>query len=253
MKSLTELLTDAGLKTAAAKPAPTPAKTAAAPEPPKPVPVAPAAPAAPAEPKVAAAPKIELTPAQEAMLKLASDPKVAEAFVAREQKLAEMSKTAELEKMAKEQEARGAIFADGIYKRSAVLDLAMGLATGASPQEMQAGYFKVAALCRMLGCNMADIIQPARHLAKQAMLDAADAGQALVSGQWGEGARPTSATMQGAERNGSTSMVTPEGVPEGVQPTRGLQPEMLGFQDTVTIPGNPGLNLGQKVDPGKGM
>lgn len=247
MKSLTELLTDAGLKTAAAKPAPTPAKTAAAPEPPKPAPVA------PAEPKVAAAPKIELTPAQEAMLKLASDPKVAEAFVAREQKLAEMSKTAELEKMAKEQEARGAIFADGIYKRSAVLDLAMGLATGASPQEMQAGYFKVAALCRMLGCNMADIIQPARHLAKQAMLDAADAGQALVSGQWGEGARPTSATMQGAERNGSTSMVTPEGVPEGVQPTRGLQPEMLGFQDTVTIPGNPGLNHGQKVDQGKGM
>lgn len=250
-----------GVGAPAPKAAPAPAapapKVASAPAPAAPAPAAPAAPA----PKVASAPAAPAAPAADvlynpAVIKtaeqkwlletqgiLVTDPSKAAALVGTFQKTAEATKKAELDKFAAEMEARGILQLHGMMKESCAMQLADGQATAAD-------VIKTAA---WVGCSAAEIVKRANELKKIAELAAASPEAAFFGSERGRAARTDdSEVLRAAERNQNTTQFEPEAV-SGTRPAvRGMDAKELRFQETVTIPNNPGLNHGQQTDNGKG-
>jgi hypothetical protein len=234
----------------AAAPAPAPAapvKAAAAPAPAKPV-EQPKAAAAPAQPQadVLYNPAAIKTAEQKWLLEnqgiLVLDPAKAAALVGNFAKTAEATKKAELDKFAAEMEARGVLQFHGMMKESCAMQLASGEARAAD-------VIKTAA---WVGCSVQDIIKRANELKKIAELAAASGEAAFFGSERGRAARTDdSEVMRAAERNQNTTAFEPEAVSGTRAATRGTDGKELRFQETVTMPNNPGLNHGQQTDNGK--
>jgi hypothetical protein len=105
-----------------------------------------------------------------------------------------------------------------------------------------------------VGCSVADIIKRANELKKIAELAAASPEAAFFGSERGSAARTdNSEVMRAAERNQNTTSFEPETVAGTRAAVRGVDAKELKFQETVTMPNNPGLNHGQQTDNGKGM
>ena len=239
------------LKTAGVNVAPA-AKTAAAA--PAPAAAAPAPAAAPAKTAGTEAPKADVlynpealkTAEQKWLLKeqgiLVLDPTKAASLVAGMRKTAEESKKAELNKFAAEMEARGVLQFHGMMKESCAMQLASG----------EAKPFDVIKTAAWTGCSVQDIITRANELKKIAELAAASGEAAFFGTERGRAARADdSEVMRAAERNQNTTAFEPEAVAGTRAATRGTDAKELRFQETVTMPNNPGLNHGQQTDNGK--
>lgn len=230
----------------AAAPAAAPAKVAAAAAPaPAAAPAKVAAPAAPTA-DVLYNPAVIKTAEQKWLLEnqgiLVLDQAKAAALVQTFAKTAEASKTAELNKFAAEMEARGVLQFHGMMKESCAMQLANGETTPAD-------VIKTAA---WVGCSVGDIIKRANELKKIAELAAASGEAAFFGSERGRAARTDdSEVMRAAERNQNTTAFEPEAVSGTRAATRGTDAKELRFQETVTIPNNPGLNHGQQTDNGK--
>ena len=177
---------------------------------------------------------------------LVPDANKAQAIYDSHVKTAQAQKQAEEQKIAAELEARGAVMYHGMVKESAAFQIATG--------EMDmAGAMKTAAY---LGCQLNDLVGRAREI-KTAMTDvevAATPNDVFFAGQKGMAARSgSSQVLQGAARNGNTTEFDPEATQGTRQPAHGPDENTQRMVDTVTMPGNPGVNHGQKVDQGKGL
>jgi hypothetical protein len=167
-------------------------------------------------------------------------------FDSQVQKQAE-AKQAEQQAKVAELEARGALMLRGMTKESAAMNLVLADKFG---REEQLYVAKVAGMCR---CPQSEIYKLATELKKLAEMEAARGTDSWVVEGFGRGARAEDGNMiEKAEGQkalqqfeSSASAGTKATVPFG-------SPEDKAFQDTVTIPNNPGLNHGQKTDNGKG-
>jgi len=168
------------------------------------------------------------------------DTKKAEFLFAQQMKLAELEKFSELEKFAEEERCRGAIFYQGMVKESTALRAALNQAT-------------VDDVCKVayaMGIDPEHILKRAEEMA--AAVHSAD--PALVGDHLGTAARVDSShTTQAADENGATTSFRPAAVGQTRTPVSGDDPKLFRFTDIWTLPGNPGLNLGQAVDQGKGL
>jgi len=171
-----------------------------------------------------------------------TDEKLAATIVQNMVKSAEAQKTAELMKFAAEMEARGVLQFHGMLKESCAMRLADGDCTG----------LEVLKTAMWTGCSAQDIINRTNELKKLAELAAASSGAAFFGDERGSAARSSNSEVMGAaERNQNTTSFEPETV-AGTRPAaRGVDAKELRFQDTVTMPNNPGLNHGQQTDNGK--
>lgn len=160
-------------------------------------------------------------------------------------KVAEANKQAELEKNAEEERLRGVLQFQGQCSESAAMQLAMGEATVHDAM-------KVAALT---GIPFQRILDRAAELkGKLAALESAVPSPALVDGLLGSAARTNSSqVMEAAERNGATTEATNDAVAQTRGPVSGQDEKLVRFDSVVTLPGNPGLNNGQRVDQGKAL
>jgi len=139
-------------------------------------------------------------------------------------------------------EARGVLQFHGMMKESCAMQLANG---EAKPEDV----IKTAA---WVGCSVGDIIKRANELKKIAELAAASGEAAFFGSERGRAARTDdSEVMRAAERNQNTTSFEPEAVAGTRAATRGTDAKELRFQETVTMPNNPGLNHGQQTDNGK--
>jgi hypothetical protein len=170
------------------------------------------------------------------------DEKAAAAIVQTMSKNAEAQKTAELNKFAAEMEARGVLQFHGMMKESCAMRLADGECSG----------LEVVKIASWTGCTPQDIVARATELRKLAELAAASPAAAFFGDERGSAARSSNSEVMGAaERNQNTTSFEPETV-AGTRPAaRGVDAKELRFQDTVTMPNNPGLNHGQQTDNGK--
>lgn len=249
MQTLSSYLKTAGVTITPAAPAKVAAPVAAPVKVAAPVAAAPAKVAAPAAPTadVLYNPAVIKTAEQKYLLDehgiLCTDPVKAAALVGTFQKSAQATKHAELNKFAAEMEARGILQLHGMMKESCAMQLASG------EQVSQIDVIKTAA---WTGCSVADIMQRATELKKIAELAAASPEAAFFGSERGRAARTDdSEVMRAAERNQNTTSFEPEAV-SGTRPAaRGIDAKELRFQDTVTLPNNPGLNHGQQTDNGK--
>jgi hypothetical protein len=252
-QTLASYLKTAGVNVA---PAAAPAKVAAVAAPVKAAAVAaPVKAAAPVAPVAAPAaktadvlynPEVIKTAEQKWLLEnqgiLVLDPVKAANLVQTFAKTAESAKTAELNKFAAEMEARGVLQFHGMMKESCAMQLASGEAVAAD-------VIKTAA---WVGCSVGDIIKRANELKKIAELAAASGEAAFFGSERGRAARTDdSEVMRAAERNQNTTSFEPEAVGGTRAATRGTDAKELRFQETVTMPNNPGLNHGQQTDNGK--
>jgi hypothetical protein len=254
MSNLRDFLT----KTAKVQVTPEPAKTAA----PAPAPVAAPAPAAapaaaPVVAKVAAAPAAAPAPvAAPAPTKTAAqawlsehqgievkDPAKAEALVGTFKFAQEQQKVAAMQAYDAEQSAIGALQYHGMLKES----MAMAIADGTASK------LDVVKTAAWTGTSVQALVARANELTKIAELAAASAGEAFFMGQRGAGGR-----MEGQGAVGRAAQVqsnlqewTSEASSGTRAASRGIDGAELGFQDTVTLPNNPGLNHGQKTENGK--
>lgn len=155
------------------------------------------------------------------------------------------AKTAEQRKIAAQMEDLGKMQLHGMWKESCAMQVAEGEAT---LQDVM----KIASL---VGCDYKDILARAEQIQKVAgQLAAATPHSAFFDDQLGSAARVSSShVMQGAESNQNTTEFSPEATAGTRGPTQGLDEKLIRMTDTVTLPGNPGVNHGQKVDQGKGL
>lgn len=164
------------------------------------------------------------------------DPAVAEYVAAATAKQAEYVKMSELEKLAEEERARGAIFYQGMVKESMAMQLAL----------RQASLEQAKIAARLIGVPVESIVKRAEQLA------AAVGEPALVGTDLGRAARENdSQTMAAASQNDNTTTYVPEAAQGTRAPVRGQDERTLRFIDVWTLPGNPGLNHGQRVDLGQ--
>lgn len=256
-KTLADYLKTAGVAAEPAKtataPRPAAAKVAAPVAAPKvaAAPVAPvAAPVAPKAPEKVADvqynPAIIKTAEQKWLLEnkgiLIPDAKTAADIYGTLVNKAQAEKNAELQKVAAEFEARGVLQYRGMLKEACAMQLADGTAT----------QFDVIKTAKWINCNPSEIVARAAELKKLAELAAAEGGAAFFGNERGRAARTSDSEMlSAAERNQNTTSFEPEAV-SGTRPaTRGTDEKEMRFVETVTIPNNPGLNHGQKIDNGK--
>jgi len=184
-------------------------------------------------------PAVITTPEQKWLLEqgiVIPDAKIASIVYGQQVAISNQVKTAELEKLAEEERCKGALQYHGMLKESMAMQYANGTAS-------------IHDLCKVA----AWIGVPAQEIIKRAeTLRAATPSPALVDGHLGSAARPGSSTMAAAEQNGNTTQFEPEGAAGTRQPVSGQDEKLVRFTDTITLPGNPGLNHGQQVDQGKG-
>jgi len=171
---------------------------------------------------------------------LVPDEKTAAALVANLQKTAEVEKRAELNKYAAEMEARGALQFHGMLKESTAMRLADGEAT----------QFEVIKAAAYAGCHPSEIVARAQELKKLAEIAGAGPGSAFFGDQWARGARDGE-ILAASERSNASVEFKSEASAGTRAPTRGIDAAALRFQESVTIPNNPGLNHGQQTDNGK--
>lgn len=172
-----------------------------------------------------------------------TDPATAATVFEQNKIAAEQTKKAELEKFAQEERYRGMLQYHGMTQESCAMQLADG----------QIGIADVLKTAAWTNCDARAIIARAEELKKIAsQLAAATSSPALVDGLLGSAARTNSSeVMAAAERNGNTTETTNDAVAQTRGPTSGIDEKLLRFDTPVTLPGNPGLNQGQKVDQGK--
>lgn len=176
-----------------------------------------------------------------------ADPDKAKVLYDSMAKTAEAEKMAELEKMAEEQRNIGALQYHGMVKESTAMRYAEGQAT---VQEV----VKVAA---WIGVPAESIVKRANEIKSATPMfegqTAAQPNRALTGNHPATPARPeSSATTQAAGQSGNTVPYEPEAVAGTRKATSGSDEKLTKFTDTMTLPGNPGLNHGQAVDQGKG-
>lgn len=188
-------------------------------------------------------PNIIKTAAQKALLDLGilvPDPQAAEALYRNKVAEVQATKKAHIDKMASEMEARGALMYHGWVKQATADGLARGEAT------MDDVYDSAA----LIGCSPEEILSLARQ--KHAQLTAARPASAFFRDQLGSGARVNSShVMQASEANNNTTEFNPNATAGTRGPVEGPDERALRMTDTVTLPGNPGVNHGQKVDQGR--
>lgn len=233
--------TAAAAPAAVATPAPAaaPAKAAAA--------AAPAPAAAPA--KAAAAPAPVLTEAQKwAKAQLGEDVGAKAAEILYKQAEAEFNKQAEAEKLAavQELEARGVLIAHGELNEKTASRMAAKVASAN----------EIFAVCATTGVDPRDLEARAQQIRKQANLLSSNPESGWVTQFYGSGANPAdSEVLAQAARNGATTEFQ-AGASSGTrQPSRGVDGKLLRFEESVTLPGNPGVaaaGITQPVDHGKG-
>lgn len=188
------------------------------------------------------------TAAQKALLErniLIPDEKVAEATWASIQAAEQaQAKQAAAQKQA-ELEHQGAMMYTGMMKQSAAVQLASG-------EIDLAGAYKAAALA---GCDVNEILTKAAQI-KKAMADGAYAAMphdTFFAGQQGLAARNVSETQSAAGAGTATQEYHAEGEAGTRGPVEGPDEKTERMVDHVTLPGNPGVNHGQRVDQGKGL
>lgn len=156
---------------------------------------------------------------------------------------AEQVKAAQLEKLAQEERFKGALQYDGMALRGAALRLANDQIT----------IEDVTKLANQLGVPVEEIIKSAEALKRDGERASAP-GPALVGGNLGSAARPSSSrVLEAAGETRETVGFEPEAVAGTRQPTTGTDEKLIRFTDVYTLPGNPGLDKGQVVDQGKGL
>lgn len=213
-------------------------------------PAAPAAPAKVAAPVAPAAPvmydpNVIKTAEQKWLLNegiLIPDEKKAAALCASMRAEQEAIKKAELNKFAAEKEAEGVLLFHGQLKEATAMRVAEG----------EASRLEVIKTAAWVGCDVSEILARASELKKIAELAAASEGAAFFGNERGRAARTNDSEVLGAaEKNQNTTHFEPEAVAGTRAAVRGSDAADLRFQETVTIPNNPGLNHGQKTDNGK--
>lgn len=169
--------------------------------------------------------------------------KAAEVYGLLTEKQASLKKQAEAAKQA-EAEAAGRMAYIGQAKTAAALALAQG----------ECSVNDVLKQANALGYNVNDVIAEARRM-KIAMGDvesAATPNDVFFQGQQGSAARSsTSNWQQAAEQTRETVPFTPQDASGVTQPVRGQDQKSLGFNESVVMPNNPGLDHGQKTTDGK--
>lgn len=164
------------------------------------------------------------------------DTKVASIVYAQQAAAYEQAKTAEVEKLATELRSQGALMYHGMLNESTAMRMADGQATIQDACKTAA----------WTGVDVASIIKRAE------LLQAAMPHPALVDGQLGAAARPSSRAQQAAETSRNTVEFEPEAAAGTRQPVVGQDEKLTRFTDVMTLPGNPGLNHGMSVDQGRG-
>ncbi len=221
--------------------APVPAKTAA--------PVAAAPVPAPVAAPVQKVATVTTTPAQD-WAKTAGygdvPVKAAEVLYAQELEAQKTAEEATKQAMVTELESRGALQYHGMAKEACAVRLA----------SKQASLADVTATCAMTGCTPADLHNRAIQIAKSAEVIGSQPDAGWVTSFWGSGANPAdSEVLAQAERNQNTTMYQAGASAGTRQPVRGVDGKLLRFEETVTMPGNPGMASGgveQPVSHGKG-
>lgn len=212
-----------------------------------------AKPAAPAPAKVAAktapaAPVAEKTAAQKYLAELGYGdvhPQLAEHIYAGEAAKKAAAEEAEKSAAILELQNRGVVQYHGMMKEACAMKIAFGQAT-------EEEILFTAAATRTPAI---DLLMAGQEMAKIAQLAAASPEAVLVRGFLASGARDGEILAQ-ADRNQATTQFDSSASAGTRAPTKGVDGKILGFQEAVTLPGNPGIaaaGITQPVDHGKGL
>lgn len=167
------------------------------------------------------------------------DAKTASIVYAQQVKIAEGEKRAEMEKNAEEARSYGAIVYHGMMKEACAMQYAAG----------EIDDLQVLKTAGLIGVHPQVIVKRADFIRAQMP------SPALFGDQLGSAIRTnTSATQTAAEQCKSTVMYEPQATQGTRQAESGnSDPKLNRFEDTATLPGNPGLNMGMGVNQGKGL
>jgi ATPase subunit of ABC transporter with duplicated ATPase domains len=190
--------------------------------------------------KAAAATKTAHQVALEQIGITVADPKVAEALYNQQVKAAEANKLAELQAVNDEYEARGALQYHGMIKEACAVRLALGEKVAAA---------EIVGIAGVTGCTPDDIMKRASELKKLAEIAGSSPSSAFFMGAQGSAARDDAQVMRMGEQSNATVTAPASDGPRAA--VGGRDEKQLRFIETVTLPGNPGLNHGQNVDHGK--